>query len=315
MSLHGLQKNRFRGTLGWRKEGNSLTQRIKFFTDSTCDLPSEICAQKNITQLPLHVILGDEDHLDGVTVTRQELFDYSKKTKTLPKTAAVGIVDFLTAFKQAFDEGYTDVIYTGISEKISTTFNNARLARDEAEKSGIDPSRIHLVSSLQLSTGTAQLLWRGVDLANQGMDAETIVNTLNGYVPRLRTSFVVDTLEYLHMGGRCSSVAYVAGSMLKLHPMIVMKDGSMSVGDKYRGTIEHCLKLYQKKVVLDVLDTIVPDLIFVTHTCEDPHLAETAKAELDALNYFKHVQITMAGATISSHCGPNTLGYLYLVKE
>lgn len=290
-----------------------MSHRVKFITDTTCDLPLPLLEKFDISVLSLHVFLGDEDHLDGVDITRQDLFDYANKTKRLPRTAAASVLDFVMVFKEAFDQGYDEIIFTGLSSKLSSTFQNAVLAAKGLEEIGYDPSKVFCLDSLQLSTGTAHLLVRGKQLAEQGMHAAQIVKELGYIVPRLCSSFVVDTLEYLHMGGRCSSVVYVASSMLKIHPQISVVDGGMVVGDKFRGSLEHCLANYQRKMVVDVLDSIEPELIFITHTCE-PAVAEKARKEIQALGYFKDILVTDAGATISSHCGPGTLGYLYVKK-
>ena len=297
------------------KGGNSLSHHIKFLTDTTCDLPKETLQALDVTALPMHVFLNGEEHLDGVDITRQELYDHAAKTKQLPKTAAITALEFVSAYKQALDQGYDEVIYLGISSKISSTFQNALMARDEAAAQGLDKDRIHPVDSLQLSTGTAQLLYEGRALADQGCSAQEVVRHLEVVRGRLCTSFVLDTLEYLHMGGRCSSIVYVAGSMLRIHPQISMVDGQMIVGDKFRGNLQHCMEQYQKKMVLNVLDTIEPERIFVTHSATDSTMALAAKQQLEALHYFKNISVTSAGATISSHCGPNTMGYLYIKKK
>lgn len=287
--------------------------RVKIFTDTTCDLSPERRAQHDITALPLHVMLGGVDHLDGVDVTPQQLFDYAQRNKQLPKTAALSVLDFQNAFAQALDGGYDEVLYTGLSSKLSSTFQNACVARQALADAGYDPARIHLVDSLQLSSGTAHLLLRGAQIAESGGSAQDIEDDMRRTVPLLSTHFVVDTLQYLHMGGRCSSVAYLAGSMLKLHPQINMIDGAMSAGEKFRGKLDHCIQLYKKRMVLDRLEQIDPHRIFVTTTMPDEK-AEALADEIRALHYFDEVLVESAGATISSHCGPNTMGYLYILK-
>lgn len=288
--------------------------RIKIFTDTTCDLSPERRAAHDITALPLHVLLGGVDHLDGVDVTQQQLFDYVQRNKQLPKTAAISVLDFQTAFAQALDGGYDEILYTGLSSKLSSTFQNAGLAREALAEAGYDPARIHLVDSLQLSSGTAHLLLRAAHIAENGGTAQDIEKDLYHVIPLLSTHFVVDTLQYLHMGGRCSSIAYLAGSMLKLHPQINMIDGAMSAGEKFRGKLDHCIQLYKQRMVLDRLDRIDPHRIFVTSTLP-PEEAEVLADEIRALDYFDEVLVESAGATISSHCGPNTIGYLYILKD
>jgi len=285
----------------------------RIFTDSTSDISVAEKELFHIETLPLHVILGDTDHLDGVDVTEDQLFAYANETKTLPKTAAVGLNDFIQAFRKALDEGYDDLIYTGLSSKLSSTYNNACLARDTLVDEGYDAKRFHLVDSLQLSTGEGHLLHTAAEVLASGGSAAEAEEAMLAVRPRIVTSFVADTLTYLHMGGRCSSIAYLAGSMLKLHPQINMIDGAMSAGEKYRGKMNQCVETYFRNIVLNRLDHIDKKRIFVTTTMneEDTHAwAEKVRA----LNYFDEVLEEHAGATISSHCGPNTIGFLYITK-
>ena len=294
-----------------RKEGIEL--KVKIFTDTTCDLCPEKRAQHDITALPLHVILGEEDHLDGVDVTPQQLFDYALHTKQLPKTAAVGVLEFQKAFAEALDGGYDELIYTGLSSEFSTTYHNACLARDALAEQGYDPKRIHLVDSRQLSSGEAHLLPRAADILEKGGTAQDAEDDMRAVIPRLSTHFIIDTLQYLHVGGRCSSVAYLAGSVLKLHPQINVIDGKMIAGEKFRGKIDSCIQQYKQRMIVDQLDKIEPERIFITSTLPRDK-AEALAEEIRALGYFHEVLVETAGATISSHCGPNTIGYLTIHK-
>lgn len=291
-----------------------MPHRIKILTDTTCDLPPEMLQSLDIEALPLHVFFGDQDHLDGVDVTRQQMFDYADRTKQLPKTAAVSVAEFADAFRRAFDQGYDRILYTGISSRLSTTYQNACFARKKMGEQGFNADNIHVVDSLQLSTGIANLLLEARKLADEDVPIEELLSHLEDVKPRLSTSFVADTLEYLHMGGRCSAVAYIAGSVFKIHPQIAMEDGVMHVADKHRGNIRHSLETYRQKIVADQLESIEPERIFITHTVEDPALVEELKQKTEELNYFKNIYVTQAGATISSHCGPGTLGFLFIKK-
>ncbi len=288
--------------------------RTKLFTDTTSDLNAAIKAQHDITTLSMHVMLGEEDHLDGVDVNTQMLFDYAQEHKTLPKTAAISVLDFQNAFKDALDNGYDEVLYTGLSSELSSTFHNSVLARDALQEMGYDPKRIHLVDSRQLSSGEAHLLLRAADILENGGSAQDAEDDMLRTIPKLSTHFVLDTLQYLHMGGRCSSVAYLAGSMLKLHPQIDMVNGGMVAGEKFRGKMDDVIQKYKKRVILDQLDKIEPDRIFVTSTLPKDK-AEALAEEIRQLGYFKEVLVEFAGATISSHCGPNTIGYLTIHKD
>ena len=185
--------------------------RTKILTDTTCDLSKERREALDITALPLHVMLGGVDHLDGVDVTQEQLFAYAQENKQLPKTAAISVAEFQAAFAQAFEAGYDEVVYTGLSSKLSSTFQNALLARDGLGEAGYDPARVHIVDSKQLSSGTAHLLLRGAEILRQGGSAQEVEEDMLRTVPKLSTHFVVDTLQYLHMGGRCSSIATLRG--------------------------------------------------------------------------------------------------------
>lgn len=288
--------------------------RTKILTDTTCDLSKERRDALDITALPLHVMLGGVDHRDGVDVTQEQLFAYAQEHKQLPKTAALSVAEFQSVFIETFESGYDEMVYTGLSSKLSSTFQNALLARDGLREAGYDPARVHIVDSKQLSSGIAHLLLRGAEILQQGGSAQEVEEDMLRTVPKLSTSFVVDTLQYLHMGGRCSSVAYLAGSMLKLHPQINMVDGAMIAGEKFRGKLDHCIQLYKQRVVLDQLDHIEPHRIFVTTTMA-PERAERLADEIRELHFFDEVLVESAGATISSHCGPDTMGYLTIHKD
>jgi DegV family protein with EDD domain len=290
-----------------------MANEVSFVSDSTIDLPEPMLVSHRITTVPLRVFMDGTDYRDGLDITAQQLYDYARRTKTLPKTSAAHGTDLYAAFKTLLDQGQ-DVVYTGISGELSSTFNAARLARDELMKEGYDGARMQLVDSLQLSTGIAQLVLRGYDLAQQDLSAAEIAFDLERFKRRLSTSFVVDTLEYLHIGGRCTSLQYFAGNMLKLHPQINMVDGKLAPGMRYRGSLQHSIKLYFEKVVLAQLDLIDPKRIFVTHTTGRELMLE-ARSYLEDLHYFENIYDTEAGATIASHCGPGTLGFLFVMKE
>ena len=287
--------------------------RTKLFSDTTCDLSEDLLKKHDISVLHMHVMLGEEDRIDGVNVTAEQLLDYAKATKQLPKTSAVSMLDFQNTFQEALDNGYDALIYTGLSSELSSTFHNAQLAKEALVEMGYDADRIHLVDSRQLSSGEAHLLLRAAEIIENGGTAQDAVKDMLDVIPRLSTHFVVDTLQFLHMGGRCSSAAYLAGSMLKLHPQINMIDGAMSAGEKFRGKMDSVIQQYKKRVVLDQLDNIDPSRIFVTSTLPKDK-AEVLAEEIRQLGYFKEVIMQFAGATISSHCGPNTIGYLTIHK-
>jgi len=279
---------------------------VKVFVDSTADLSPQQLEAFNISVLPLYVTMGDESFRDGVDITTAQLYKMAEEFQTLPKTAAPPIEDFVTAFRPWVEQGH-DVIFIGISSKLSATLQNAAIAAKE-----FDPGRVYVVNSQNLSTGIGLLAIKAAELAMQGMGAQEIVEKINALVPKLRTSFVIGTLKYLHMGGRCSSLQMIAGTLLKIKPQIIVKDGGMIVGEKYRGKDKKVLDSFYSDHVGEGKN-IDLERVFVTHSDYlegAEYLAEKLKNELKP----KEVCITSAGAVISSHCGPGTVGIIYLEK-
>jgi len=280
--------------------------RVKVFVDSTADLSPQQLEAFNISVIPLYVTMGDNSYRDGVDITTAQLYKMVEEFQTLPKTAAAPIQDFVNAFKPWIEQGH-DVIFVGISSRLSATIQNASIAANEFE-----PGRVYIVDSQNLSTGIGLLAIKAAELAVQGMEAQEIVEKINALVPKVRTSFVISTLKYLHMGGRCTSLQMIAGTLLKIKPQIIVKDGGMIVGEKYRGKDKKVLDLFYADHVGDGKN-IDLERIFVTHSDYPEgaeYLAEKLKNELNP----KEVCITSAGAVISSHCGPGTVGILYLEK-
>ncbi|MBM7581846.1 DegV family protein with EDD domain [Caldicoprobacter guelmensis] len=283
-----------------------MDKRVKVFTDSTADLPSEQLEALDISVIPLYVTMGDKSYRDGVDITTQQLYKMVDELQSLPKTAAPPVEDFIAAFKPWVDQGY-DVVYVGISSKLSATVQNAMVAASEFE-----PGRVYVVDSQNLSTGIGLLAVKAAELAMQGISAEEIVEKLTPLIPRVRTSFVINTLKYLHMGGRCTSLQLIASTMLKIKPQIVVKDGGMVVGEKFRGKDKKVLDAFYEVHVGDGRNVDL-ERIFVTHSDYQEgaeYLAEKLKSHLNP----KEVCITSAGAVISSHCGPGTVGILYLER-
>lgn len=274
--------------------------------DSTSDLSAELYERYGIKVLPLGVTLGDKAFKDGVDITPDEIYAHHSKTGELPKTTAANMDECLNFFKQFTDEGKT-VIHFSISSSMSSTFNNARLAAMELEN-------VYAIDSMSLSTGEGLLVITAAEMAQQGMAAEDIVAKIEELKPCVDASFVIDNLEYLHKGGRCSAVAMLGANLLKLKPCIVVKDGAMGVEKKYRGRYADVLKEYVKERVGNGED-IYLDRVFVTHAGCDPEIVEMVINEVKAAADFKEVLLTRAGCTVSSHCGANTLGVLFIRKH
>jgi DegV family protein with EDD domain len=274
---------------------------IQIFTDSCSDLSQELIDQFQIHVVPLHVLLGDQDYQDGISVSLTDLFDYVTRTETLPKTAAPSILEFESGFRSV--EG--DIICITISSKLSATYQNAILAAEQ-----FPDRRIHVIDSANLSTGIGLLVIRAAELRNQGIGFDAIVEKLTNAITKVHTSFIIDTLEYLYMGGRCSAMQNIVGSLLKLRPVIeVRPDGTLGVKEKIRGS-----RIKGLNSMLDEFRSDLPDIelkhVFVTHTgCDDDALY--LRNELLKCATIENVHITHAGATVGSHCGPNTIGILY----
>ncbi|MGB8213363.1 MAG: DegV family protein [Anaerolineales bacterium] len=276
---------------------------INIITDSTSDLGPEIAAEFGLAIVPLSVTIGGVVYQDGVDIHQKDLFSLVEKYKELPKTAAPSVGEFIKAFDKPGES-----LFIGISSKLSGTLQNAILA------AGSFPSgKVRVVDTLNLSTGVGLLALRAAGLRDQGLASMQIEKELLDSVLKVRTSFVVDTMEYLYKGGRCTALQAIAGSVLKIHPVIeVRPDGTLGVKEKARGT--------RQKGIQRMLDDFASHLdeldrrrVFVTHTASDVD-AEFLKNEIIRLAAPQDVRITQAGSVISSHCGPGTIGILYFVK-
>ena len=279
---------------------------VKIFSDSTMDLSSELKERYNVSMLPLHVLLGEDEYLDGVNITPDEIYKWADANKTTPKTSAPSIEDAVDVFKPYIDNG-DEIICFSVSKEMSTSNNIIRLAAEELDAH----DKIFAVDSANLYTGVGLLVIEAAVMAADGMSAKDIVAKIEQLKPLVRASFVVDTLTYLHRGGRCSSVAALAGSVLKLHPKIVVENGKMDVGKKYRGKIDAVIMSYAKDME-EQYKNAKTDRVFITHSGCDDATIENVRTYLKELNIFKEVLVTRAGSVISSHCGPGTLGVLFI---
>lgn len=279
---------------------------VKILSDSTCDLSPELVEQYGIEILPLHVLLEEGDYKDGVDITPAEIFAWSDEHKSTPKTVAPSIEDAVESIGKLLADG-NEVICFSISETMSSSFNIMRLAIEELEAE----ERAFAFNSANLSTGIGLLVLEAACMAKDGMGAAEILKKLEELRPRVRSSFVVDTLTYLHRGGRCSGVAALAGGMLKLHPKIVVIDGKMEVERKYRGNIAKVFKSYVQDMEED-LKAARPARVFITHSVSDEKIVNDVRDYLEGLSVFDEILETRAGGVISSHCGPGTLGVLFI---
>jgi DegV family protein with EDD domain len=276
---------------------------MQIITDSCADLAPEQIKKFNIRVVPLGVFVDNKTYSDGVDITPQILFDKVKVSGKLPNTSAPSTAAFTEAFIAADSS-----IYIGISSKLSASNQSALVAAKS-----LPGKDIRVVDSFNLSTGIGLLVLKAAELRDQGKSLDEIENTIHTLVPRVNSSFVIDTLDYLFMGGRCSSMEHIMGSLLKIRPIIEVKsDGTLGVKEKISGSrkkaLDSMLSDFSKK-----LSNIDLDRVFVTHAAAEED-ALYLKEELLKMASIKEVCITSAGATISSHCGPNTIGILFLTK-
>lgn len=281
-------------------------QKIKITCDSTCDLSPELYEKYDISAIPLGVTLGDDFHHDGVDVTAQEIFSFVDKTGVLPKTSAISMGEYTDFFKPYLDAGYA-IIHINISSDFSICYQNACLAAREL-------GNVYPVDSRNLSTGSGHLALCAAEMAQQGMDAEAIAAELTKLQSRVDTSFVLQTLEYLKKGGRCSSVVALGANLLSLRPEIDVTGGKMQVGKKYRGKMEKSILDYVRGH-LQGREDIETKRIFITHSYVPQEIVDKVVALIRELQPFTEILETKAGCTVSSHCGPNCLGVLFLRKE
>lgn len=282
---------------------------IRIFADSTCDLSQELIDRYHVTVLPLHVVLGEEEYLDGVEITPDEIYAWAQENKQPPKTSAVSMDILEAGFKPALDAG-DEIICFAISESMSTTANVMRLTAQDLGAA----DRVSVIDSMNLSTGVGLQVIAAAEMAAAGMSREAIVEKIREMQPRVRASFVVDTLTFLHRGGRCSGLAALAGGALKLHPRIAVSEGKMAPGKKYRGLMSKTLLSYAKDMEEELLKAD-KKRVFLTHSGCAQEDIDAVKAYLQSLNHFDEILITRAGGVISCHCGPGTMGVLFVAGE
>lgn len=282
---------------------------IRIFADSTCDLSQELIDRYHVTVLPLHVVLGEEEYLDGVEITPDEIYAWAQENKQPPKTSAVSMDILEAGFKPALDAG-DEIICFAISESMSTTANVMRLTAQDLGAA----DRVSVIDSMNLSTGVGLQVIAAAEMAAAGMNREAIVEKIREMQPRVRASFVVDTLTFLHRGGRCSGLAALAGGALKLHPRIAVSEGKMAPGKKYRGLMSKTLLSYAKDMEEELLKAD-KTRVFLTHSGCAQEDIDAVKAYLQSLNHFDEILITRAGGVISCHCGPGTMGVLFVAGE
>jgi len=282
---------------------------VKIISDSTCDLSPELIARYNIDILPLHIILGEQDYEDGRGVTPDEIYSWSDSNHMSPKTAAASLEDAIAVLKPYIAEG-CEVICFSISSSMSSTCQVMRMAAEHLEAENL----VTVIDSMNLSTGVGLQVIEAAEMAQKGHTAAEITAHIEQIRPLVRASFVVDTLTYLHRGGRCSGLAAMMGGALKLHPRIAVAEGKMSPGKKYRGKMDRVILSYATEMEAE-LRTAQPRHVFITHSgCPEETIA-SVREWLESLGHFAEIHVTRAGGVISSHCGPGTLGVLFIAGK
>lgn len=285
-----------------------MSNKVVIISDSTCDLSPELIKQYDIKLFQLHVCFNQESYLDGIEIQLEEVYDRVAKTGKLPTTSASSYGEIKECFKKYLEEGY-DIVYTGISSKLSATFQIANLVRND-----LDSERIYLVDSGNLSTGIGLLVLKAAKFRDQGLSAKEIAEKLEDIVPRIKSQFVIDTLEYLHKGGRCSNVAYMFSKVLKVKPMIVVREKTLQVGAKFIGSISKAQKGMVNLFLKD-FENIDKEFVFITHTFADDGVKNIRNLISGVSEQIENLYETVAGCVIGTHCGRNTIGILYILKD
>ncbi len=280
-----------------------MTQSVVITSDSTCDLSQELLDRYDIPVIPLTITLGEDTFLDGSNFTPLDMYARYKQDGTLPKTSAPSVQEFLDFFSQFTEKG-CEVVHLDISSELSNTYNAACMAAEEL-------GHVHVVDSRMLSTGVGLLAIEGAECRDRGMGAQEIAEHLRGLTGKVQTSFVLDTLQFMWKGGRCSAVSALGANLLSLKPGLEMKDGKLGVYKKYRGNIKNVYKQYVKERLQG--RRVRPGHVFITESGEvDNAVLEEICALVRETIPVQEIHHTMAGCTVSTHCGPKTLGILFI---
>lgn len=277
--------------------------------DRTCDLPQEKIDQYNIPTMPYHINLEDKEYIDSVDITPDDLYAAYWERKALPKTSAISVGEYIDYFAPMVEAGNT-VVHLTLGSALSSSYNNCRMAAEEFE------GKVFVLDACNLSTGIGLLVLKACEMREQGMEAAEIAQAVGNLIPKSHASFVLDTLEFMAAGGRCSAVAAFGANLLKLKPSIKVhneENGAMKVDKKYRGELSKVLVSYVKDQM-----ALYPDIdtsrIFITHSGIDEKMVEIVRQALCEHHEFGEILVSRASCTISCHCGPACLGVLFLTK-
>ena len=278
---------------------------IKITADSTCDLSAEQLRQHNIDLFPMSITMGERCLRAGIEITPDDIYNHVDAGGDICTTSALNIADYTDRFS-ALSREYDAVIHINISAEFSSCYQNAVLAAQEFDN-------VYVVDSRNLSTGHGHVVLRAAELAESGMAAEDIVKELNAFTHKVDASFILSRLDYMKKGGRCSSVVALGANLLHLRPCIEVVGGKMQVGRKYRGAYDKCVDQYVRDRLAHP-ENLDLSRIFITHSGVSDSALEAARRAVEDCAHFQEILVTRAGCTVSSHCGPGTLGVLFIRK-
>ena len=287
---------------------DKITKDVVITADSPCDLPKNIIDDRNIIITPLTILLGNNSYNDGVNIQPNDIYHYVDMTGILPKTAALSPSIYCELFEYLTKAG-KQVVHIGLSSGISSTFHNAQLAASEFDD-------VYCIDSKALCTAMGLLVLKACDLRDEGLNAQQICEKLNDIVPKISTTFIVNSLDYLHKGGRCSGVAKFGANVLGIKPSIIanLDDGTLSVGKKYRGKINMVYKQYVNDCLADSENIDKSRVVIANSGGIDEETLKDIRKQVKSLAKFDETIFADAGCTISSHCGPGTLAIFYIKK-
>lgn len=278
---------------------------IKITTDSTCDLSPEQLKAHNIELFPMCISMGNQCLRDGIEITPDDIYAHVDAGGDICTTSALNIADYADRFSVLSKE-YDAVIHLNISAEFSSCYQNAVLAAQDFDN-------VYVVDSRNLSTGHGHVVLRAAELAESGMSPQDIVDALNAFTPKVDASFILSRLDYIKKGGRCSSVVALGANLLHLRPCIEVVGGKMQVGKKYRGAFDKCVDQYVRDCLAHP-ETIEMSRIFITHSGVAESSLAAARKAVEECGNFQEILVTRAGCTVSSHCGPGTIGVLFIRK-
>lgn len=284
-----------------------MAKKVIITADSTCDLNEELKKRYNISTIPMHITMDGKSFDDMVDITPDEIYDNFYKTGTLPKTSAISVGEYINFFKPFVDDGF-EVVHINLGGALSSSAQNCAAAAKELEG-------VYAVDSQNLSSASGHLVIEAAIAAEKGLSGKEIAEQISELRTKTYGSFIIDKLNFLRAGGRCSTLAMLGANLLNLKPCIEVNnaDGSMTVGKKYRGKLEKVLASYVEERLAQY-DNIRNDRIFITHSGISREIEQSIYDLIKSKNYFKEIYVTRASCTISSHCGPNTLGILFMTE-